>query len=101
MDVSDKALDKVEERAKKEGPSNIIRIDTTGDQKIPLKDRNIDLVLLIDVLKDINGKKSLFDEIYRVLRPSGGFTVFLMHMQIEDVEKLANCAGFKMDARKF
>ena len=101
LDVSNKALDRVEERAKQEGLRNIIRIDATDERNIPLKDRIIDVVLLIDVLKDINNKESLFDEVYRVLRPSGNLTVFPMHMAVEEVEKLGTHAGFKMNDKKF
>jgi ubiquinone/menaquinone biosynthesis C-methylase UbiE len=101
LDVRSKALNRVEERAKQEGLSNIIRTDATGEENIPLKDNTIDVVLLIDVLKDINNRKSLFNEVYRVLRPSGNLTVFPMHMSAKEVEKLATYTGFKRDDRRF
>ena len=101
LDVSSKALDRVEERAKQEGLRNILRINTTGEINIPLKDKNIDIVLLIDVLKDIDNRESLFNELYRVLKPSGNLTVFPMHMKVEEVEKLAAYTNFKMDGRRF
>lgn len=101
LDISSKALDRMEERAKQEGLRNIMRIDVIGEERIPLKDRTIDTVLLIDVLKDINDRKSLFKEVYRVLRPSGNLTVFPMHMAVEEVEKLATHTGFKINDRRF
>lgn len=101
LDVSSKAMDKMEERAKQEGLSNIIKIDTTGEENIPLKNDTMDIVLLIDVLKDINNREILFKEVYRVLRPSGNLTVFPMHMTVEEVEKLADHTNFKIRDRKF
>ena len=101
LDVSSKALDKVEERAKQEGLCNIIRIDTTGERNISLQDNTMDIVLLINVLKDINNRESLFNEIHRVLRLGGNLTVFPMHMKLEEVEKLGTHAGFKMNDKKF
>ena len=101
LDISNKALDKVEEKSKQEGLSNIIRIDATGEENILLKDNTIDLVLLIDVLKDVNDRESLFKEVYRVLKPNGNLTVFPMHMAAEEVEKLATHTGFKMNDEKF
>jgi ubiquinone/menaquinone biosynthesis C-methylase UbiE len=101
VDISSKALNRMEERAKQEGLRNIMRVDATGEESIPLKDNTMDIVLLIDVLKDINNREHLFNEVYRVLKPSGVITVYPMHMTMEEVEQFATQTGLKIQDRKF
>jgi len=100
LDMDSRALDKMQGKANLEGLENIVRIDASGEEEIPLENGSVDAVLLIDVLKDVNNKESLFNEAHRVLRPSGNLIVFPMHMAVEEVEKLAANKGFKMNERK-
>jgi len=100
LDISSKALARMEVKAKQEGLKNIIRINATGKESIPLKDNTIDMVLLIDVLKDISDRESLFNELYRVLKPDGVLTVYPMHITTEEVEKLATHKNFTFESRQ-
>ena len=53
LDVDRRALERMENVAKKEGLKNIVRVDTSDDKAIPLSDGTVDMILLIDVLQEI------------------------------------------------
>jgi len=91
----------VEERAKQEGLKNIVRIDASGEEDIPLEDETLDLMLVIDVLQEIDNKEALLDEDHRILKTGGVITVYPMHMATEEVEGLATSRGFDLEDRKF
>jgi ubiquinone/menaquinone biosynthesis C-methylase UbiE len=101
LDISKKALDKIEEKTKQEGLKNIIRIDSTSEEEIPLEDKTIDHVLLIDVLQEIDNREALFDEVYRILKPNGVVTVYPMHIKIEEIEGLAKSKSLILEDKKF
>jgi len=101
LDVSRKALDRMEEKAKREGLRNIVRIDASGEEDIPLEAETLDLMLVIDVLQEIDNKEALLDEAHRTLKIGGVITVYPMHMATEEVEELVTSRGFDLEDRKF
>jgi len=101
LDISMRALDRVGEKAKREGLGNIVRIEASGDEKLGLEDESIDIMLFIDVLQEIEDKEALFNEIHRILRPGGCVIIYPMHLAAEEVEGLATSRGLKLEDRKF
>ena len=101
LDISGRALDRMEEKAEREGLRNIVRIDSTGGEEIRLQGKTIDLMLLIDVLQKIGDRGALFDEAYRILKPGGVVVVYPMHLKIEEVEHLAISKGLNLEDRRF
>jgi len=101
LDVSSTALDKMEKRADREGLKNIVRIDALGGVDVRLEDESIDHALLIDVLQEIDDREALFNEIYRILKPSGVEIVYPMHIAGEEVVKLATKRPFVLKEKKF
>jgi len=87
LDISTEALDRLEEKVRREGLKNITRIVNEG-RRIPLEDNSIDVMLLIDVLQEIDDKDDLFKEAYRILKPSGRVSVYPMHVLAEEDEEL-------------
>jgi len=101
LDMSRRALERVEEKAKQEGLENMVRIEASGDEKLRLEDESVDIMLLIDVLQEIKDKEALFDEVYRILRSGGCVVAYPMHLEAEEVEGLATSRGLKLEDRKF
>jgi len=101
LDVSRTALDKIEKRADREGLKNIVRIDASGGLDIRLEDESIDHVLLIDVLQEIDDRVALLNELYRILKPGGFIIMYPMHIDIEDVIKLASRISFHLIEEKY
>ena len=101
VDVSRKALDRMEEKAEREGLKNIVRIDASAGEKIPLEDETVDVMLLIDVLQEIDDRSALFDEAYRILRQGGVVIVYPMHIEAEEVERLATSKSLDTEDRQF
>jgi len=101
LDISGRALDRMEEKAEREGLKNIVRIDSSGGEEIHLEGKTIDLMLLIDVLQKIDDRGALFDEAYRILKPGGVVVVYPMHLTIEEVENLAISKGLNLEDRRF
>lgn len=100
LDVGNRALDRMEDKARKEGLENIVRIDSSDEKEIQLKEGTVDHVLLIDVLQEIRDRESLFDEAQRILKPDGAVFVFPMHIAEEEVVKLAISRGFDLVDKK-
>ncbi len=69
LDKQPLAIRKVKKRAQKEEIYNIETI--LSDKKTELLDESVDIVLLYGVLPEIEDKKSLLKELYRVLKPGG------------------------------
>jgi len=103
LDMRKKALDEMEDKARKDGLKNIVRLETSGGVKIPLGSKTVDLILLIDVLHEIDDREGLFEEAYRVLKPGGALIVYPMHLarEMRRIEKLAAARGFRLEDRKF
>ena len=99
LDVSQGALEKLSRRAKKEGLNNITTLISSGDVEIPISNDMLNNVLLIDVLQEISDKNTLFNEIYRILRPYGLMTVYPMHVDADEVIRIASDMKFRLKGR--
>jgi len=99
LDISTGALDRLENKARREGLRNIIRIVNEG-RGIPLEDNSIDLMLLIDVLQEIDDKDTIFDEAYRILKPGGRVSVYPIHISAGEVERLAVGKRLNLEDKK-
>lgn len=101
LDVSDRALDRLEAKASQAGLENIERIDYSGEGKIGLDDEVLDHVFLIDVLQEVEDRETLFDEAYRMLKRGGTITVYPMHIRESEVIELARKRRLSLDERIF
>jgi len=101
LDVSGRALDRLESWAVREGLENVVRIDSPGEGGTPLEDRAVDAILLIDVLQEVDDREALFAEAHRVLRPGGIAIVFPMHLEEEDVIGPAVGAALALKGKKY
>lgn len=101
QDINESALDELEETAKRKGLENIRRIESSGEGKIALENEEGDWVLLIDVLHEVDEKKKLFDEAYRVLNPSGSVCVYPMHIKGKEIKSLAKESNFEVKKELF
>jgi tRNA A58 N-methylase Trm61 len=74
-------LEQVKERARQAGLSNIIPVLSDSSKLgIKLPDKNIDVILVYDVMHAIKDQKELLQELRRVLKDDGILSVFPMHM---------------------
>lgn len=96
LDVNEEALDELEEKAKSSGIENIIRMDVSGESDIDLDGMEFDVVLLIDVLHDIEGREPLLEEVYGSLEEDGISCVYPMHIENEEVEDMTESVGFEL-----
>lgn len=93
---------------------NIDTINTNGSTKLELKSESVDMALLYDVLHyfyEIQ-RKSLYKEIYRVLKPKGVLSVYPKHnkqdfpmwslaqLSIKDIENEIKKVGFILLEKK-
>ena len=101
LDKDKKALDELIQKAKLAGLKNIERIDTSGEPRIDLTDESVDVVLLFDVFHSYyfaqaDDRKSLLNEIYRVMKPSAFISVWPKHMESEAGDEIKN-ANFRLE----
>lgn len=80
-------LNKLKQRAKSRALENIVKMKTSGEIKIALKDESVDVVLLYDVLHSYyfpkaNERKRLLREVYRVLRQDGFVSFYPGDLQV-------------------
>jgi len=64
----------VEKESKKEGLTNIETI--LSDYETGLPDESIDVVWMCDVLHEIGKRRSVLEELYRVLRDNGTLAIY-------------------------
>lgn len=88
LDKDRKALDELMQKAKLAGLKSIERMDTSGELRIDLTDESVDIVLLFDVFHpyyfpQADDRKSLLNEIYRIMKPSAFISVWPKHMESE------------------
>ena len=101
LDVSQGALKKLSRKAEKEGLDNIVTLLSSGNVDIPIENETLNHVLLIDVLQEISEKDTLFEEIHRILKPDGLMTVYPMHIDAEEVIRMASKTKLRLKGRKF
>ena len=101
LDVSQGALDRLSRKAEKEGLDNIVTLLSSGNVDIPFDNEALNHVLLIDVLQEISDKETLLGEIHRILKPDGVMTVYPMHIDSNELIKLASNAKLRLKGRVF
>lgn len=90
-------------RAKSDGLNNIETIETDGEPNSALEDSSVDVVLLYDIfwyfpLTDPR-LATLLKEAYRVLRDDGLMSVYPEHIEIEELKREIERAGFRLQNR--
>ena len=99
LDIQPLAARSVEQRASKEGLTNIQTI--VSDKGTGLPDQSVDTVLAYDMIHMVQDKQALKKEIYRVLKPNGIFSVLVDHVKVEDIIKILEEDGlFKLRDRQ-
>ena len=101
LDINSEFLDKVEQMAKEEGLTNIVRIDASMVMEIPLKNKTVDVMLLIDVLHLIKDRETLFKEAHRILKRGGLIVAYPMHVTEKEVEDLAASRNLILESKMF
>jgi ubiquinone/menaquinone biosynthesis C-methylase UbiE len=76
LDKDKRDLNEMMQKAESEGLENIERIETSGELRIELEDKSVDVVLLYDVLHywyfpRAKDRRTILREVYRILRTSG------------------------------
>ena len=77
-------LELVREKAKEAALSNIVTVlSDSSKPSIDLPDKNVDIILVYDVMHEIDDRRGLLQELHRVLKGDGILSVFPMHMGTE------------------
>ncbi len=77
FDKDKNALRELEETGKRFGLKNIELI--SGDTKVPLEDKSVDVALLYDVIHYEKNRGIIYQEIHRVLRQQGILSIYPKH----------------------
>lgn len=101
LDVNQGALEKLSRKAEKEGLDNIVTLLSSGNVDIPIENETLNHVLLIDVLQEISDKDTLLEEVHRILKPDGLMAVYPMHIDSNEVIRLASNVKFRLKGKKF
>jgi ubiquinone/menaquinone biosynthesis C-methylase UbiE len=101
LDISRRALERLKEKANREGLYNIVIHYSDGERGIRLGDGAVDHVLLVDVLQEIGDREALFEEVHRILKKDGRVSVYPMHMDHDEVVELASINAFNLIERLF
>ncbi|RQW03892.1 MAG: methyltransferase domain-containing protein [Calditrichaeota bacterium] len=74
LDLSDGMIAKARKTAERMGVKNVefIQTDLSG---IPLEDKTVDIIISNCVLNHVSDKQQIWNEIYRILKKGGTFTV--------------------------
>jgi ubiquinone/menaquinone biosynthesis C-methylase UbiE len=88
LDKDTQALDELMHEAESTGLRNVIRMDTSGEVRIELRDESVDVVLLFDVFHSYyfpqtDDRRNLLNEIHRLMKPSAFISVWPKHMESE------------------
>ncbi|MFC1982545.1 methyltransferase domain-containing protein [Chloroflexota bacterium] len=77
-------LERVREKAREEALSNIVAVLSDNSKRgIDLPDESVDIILVYDVMHEIDNRRGLLQDLYRVLKEDGILSVFPMHMGTE------------------
>ena len=92
------ALQQLMQTAESEGFKNVLPIKTSGGLEINLENESVDVVLLYDVLHymDVKERKKIYDEVYRILKSDGFFSVYPKHLESNGA--LWNLSGMELEA---
>ncbi len=91
LDIQPLAVRSVEQKAKKEGLTNITTILSDKDTRLP--DGSIDVALAYDMIHMIKDKQALARELHRVLKQNGILSVIVGHVNVEDILKILEQDG--------
>ncbi len=99
------ALDNLMKKAELAGLKNIKKMATSGELSIDLPDESVDVSLIFDVFHryyfpQIEDRKRLLDEIYRVTKINGFVSVWPKHMESEARAEIEG-ANFYMEREYF
>lgn len=88
LDKDKKALDELMQKANSAHLKNIEIVTSSGGPRIGLPEESVDVALLFDVLHDyyfpqMNDRRRLMDEIYRITKANGFISVWPKHMESE------------------
>ena len=105
LDKDKNELDNLMKKAKLGGLKNIRRMATSGELRIELPDESVDVSLLFDVFHhyyfpQIDDKKRLMDEIYRITKTNGFVSIWPKHMESEIRDEIEG-ANFYLEKEYF
>jgi ubiquinone/menaquinone biosynthesis C-methylase UbiE len=88
LDKNNEVLDELMQKAESAGLKNIKRMETAGKLEIDLADESVDVVLLFDVFHSfyfpqVEDRKKLLGEIYRIMKPSAFLSISVWSNLIE------------------
>lgn len=113
LDENGEVLDELMKIAKLELLENIEPIKTSGEFKIPVEDKSVDVVILYDVLHYMDERRKIIDDVYRVLKSGGLLSVYPKHhssdsplgglanLTLKDIIKEIEEAGFDFERKYF
>jgi len=101
LDKDKGALDELMRKVELAGLRNIERMETSGKLEIGLTNESVDVVLLFDVFHSyyfpqVDDRKKLLEEIYRIMKPSAFMSVWPKHMESEAENEIEN-AKFRLE----
>jgi len=101
LDKDKNALDNLMKKTKLGGLKNIKKIVTSGELSIDLPDESVNVSLIFDVFHryyfpQIEDRKRLLDEIYRITKIDGFLSVWPKHMESEARDEIEH-ANFYME----
>ncbi len=113
MDKNPGSLEDIAKSARNMGLDNISTIRAQGESRIDLEDNFVDVVLTYDMLHymEKDERRLLYQEIKRVLRPSGLLSVYPKHskhdeplwhlssMDLDDMIEEVEASGLVLDSR--
>ena len=105
LDKDKNALDDLMKKAKLGRLKNIRRMATSGELRIELPDESVDVSLIFDVFHryyfpQIDDRKRLLDEIYRITKTNGFVSVWPKHIESEVRDEIEG-ANFYMEKEYF
>jgi len=83
VDREPDVLNELDRKAGILGLANVKTIETNGEMKFKIESRSLDAVFLYDVLHYLEGnvRKSLYEELHRMLKPHGLLSVYPKHLK--------------------
>ena len=105
LDKDKNALDNLMKKATSGSLKNIRRMATSGELSIDLPDESVDVSLIFDVFHryyfpQIEDRKRLLDEIYRITKTNGFVSVWPKHMESEVRDEIEG-ANFYLEGEYF
>lgn len=74
LDYFKRQLGIVKKRVEKEGLTNVETIHSDGDTNLP--DESVDVIWMCDVLHEIGKRRSVMEELHRVLKKGGSLVIY-------------------------